>query len=201
MARRGVLLFGSVHAAYVAWRRLLLYGSRRTFTGRYVGPVGALVMSGDIEPGDHARLLARIADDPQRFLSQDKLIVASECRRCDRSDESREASSRRYTPRSASVRSPAAASMGAFSFTLPPTSAAPTAPGLIGISGTQAPDAVGVGDFLRENEVPADLVQRVLRPKRGDVYWLKRHQTRRLSARDHPLSPATWWLIATGATT
>src|SRR5882672_5543941 len=55
----------------------LFYMDHDAFTGRYVGPVGALVMSGDIEPGDYDRLLKRLADDPQRFLSQDKLIVAS----------------------------------------------------------------------------------------------------------------------------
>ncbi len=53
------------------------YMDHDAFTGRYTGPVGALVMSGDIEPGDYDRLLKRLHDDPQRFLSQDKLILAS----------------------------------------------------------------------------------------------------------------------------
>jgi hypothetical protein len=35
------------------------------------------VISGDIEPGDYDRLLAKIGDDPRHFLAQDKLILAS----------------------------------------------------------------------------------------------------------------------------
>ncbi len=42
-----------------------------------MGPVGPLVLSGEIIPGDYGRLLAKIAEDPNRFLSQNKLILAS----------------------------------------------------------------------------------------------------------------------------
>jgi hypothetical protein len=46
-------------------------------TLKFVGPVGPLVISGDIDPGDYARLLGKIHADDARFLSQNKVIVAS----------------------------------------------------------------------------------------------------------------------------
>ena len=47
-------------------------------TGGYVGPIGPLVLSGEIIPGDGERLVARILDDENRFLSQNKLFLASD---------------------------------------------------------------------------------------------------------------------------
>jgi len=52
------------------------YMDHDAFTGRYVGPVGPLVLSGDIVPGDYDRLLSKIAEDPDRFLTHNKVIVA-----------------------------------------------------------------------------------------------------------------------------
>lgn len=53
------------------------YMDRDGFTNEYVGPTGPLVLSGEIAPGDYARLLDRIAADPDRFFAQNKLILAS----------------------------------------------------------------------------------------------------------------------------
>ena len=47
-------------------------------TDRFVGPVGPLVFSGEIMPGDSDRLLSRIQDDENRFLTQNKIILASD---------------------------------------------------------------------------------------------------------------------------
>jgi hypothetical protein len=55
----------------------LYYLDRDSFSNQYTGPVGPLVLSGEIVPGDYAKLLARIADDPDRFLERNKLILAS----------------------------------------------------------------------------------------------------------------------------
>jgi hypothetical protein len=55
----------------------LYYLDRDAFNNEYVGPVGPLVLSGEIMPGDYDRLLAKIAEDDKRFLSQNKLILAS----------------------------------------------------------------------------------------------------------------------------
>jgi hypothetical protein len=55
----------------------LYYLDRDAFNNEYVGPIGPLVLSGEIVPGDYDRLLAKIAEDDNRFLSQNKLILAS----------------------------------------------------------------------------------------------------------------------------
>lgn len=55
----------------------IFYMDHDLLTSKYVGPVGPLVISGDINPGDYERLVARITGDENRFLSQNKIIVAS----------------------------------------------------------------------------------------------------------------------------
>jgi hypothetical protein len=55
----------------------LFYMDHDAFMGKYIGPTGPLVISGDIARGDYERLLAKIEDDEDRFLSQNKIIVAS----------------------------------------------------------------------------------------------------------------------------
>src|ERR1700743_61505 len=55
----------------------LFYMDRDSFNNQYTGPVGPLVLSGEILPGDYDKLLARIAEDPDRFLERNKLFVAS----------------------------------------------------------------------------------------------------------------------------
>lgn len=44
----------------------------------YVGPVGPLVLSGEITTGDYAALLTKILGDESRFLAQNKIILASD---------------------------------------------------------------------------------------------------------------------------
>src|ERR1700722_13460451 len=56
----------------------LFYMDHDPVTHEYVGPVGPLVFSGEIVPGDYERLLARISSDENRYLSQNKLILASD---------------------------------------------------------------------------------------------------------------------------
>jgi len=47
-------------------------------TDQFLGPVGPLVISGEIMPGDYDRLLAKIHGDENRFLAQNKIILASD---------------------------------------------------------------------------------------------------------------------------
>lgn len=168
------------------------YMDHDAFTGRYTGPVGALVMSGDIERGDYDRLLKRLADDPQRFLSQDKLILASsagdaaEAMRIGRFVKAlhAEISVSPLTGRCVDV---------CFFIYAAADQRSADAPGLIGMHAVPSPDAADAGDFLRENEVPADLVERVLRPRRNDLYWLNDSDEAALG----PRSPAfTRYLVA-----
>jgi hypothetical protein len=56
----------------------LFYLDHDPFTDRYVGPVGPLVLSGEIMPGDYDHLLSKIADDENRFLALNKVILASD---------------------------------------------------------------------------------------------------------------------------
>jgi hypothetical protein len=56
----------------------LFYMDHDSLTGEYQGPVGPLVMSGEIIPGDYQRLLSKIAGDQNRFLAQNTLILASD---------------------------------------------------------------------------------------------------------------------------
>src|SRR5258706_14097069 len=56
----------------------LFYMDHNPFTNEYVGPTGPLVISGEIIPGDYDRLLSRILEDEDRFLAQNKIILASD---------------------------------------------------------------------------------------------------------------------------
>jgi hypothetical protein len=56
----------------------VFYMDHDPYTGGYVGPVGPLVISGEIMPGDYDRVLSKILEDPNRFLAQNKIILASD---------------------------------------------------------------------------------------------------------------------------
>ena len=56
----------------------LFYMDHDPFTDRYVGPVGPLVISGEIVPGDYDQLLSKITGDENRFLALNKVILASD---------------------------------------------------------------------------------------------------------------------------
>ncbi|MEP6547695.1 MAG: hypothetical protein ABJD53_09535, partial [Gammaproteobacteria bacterium] len=47
-------------------------------TDQYVGPIGPLVLSGEITTGDYDALLSKILGDENRFLAQNRIIVASD---------------------------------------------------------------------------------------------------------------------------
>jgi hypothetical protein len=152
------------------------------FTGQYTGPVGSLVISGDIEPGDYERLLAKIGDDPRHFLAQDKLILASsagdagEAMKLGRFIKSlhTEVSVGPLTGRCTDV---------CFLIYVAADRRGADGPGLLGIQGTASADAAAVRDFLRENEVPANLSEQVMRPASGSVYWLNGTDEANLNSR------------------
>lgn len=56
----------------------LFYMDHDPVTKEYVGPTGPLVLSGEIAPGDYDRLLSKISEDENRFIEQNKLLLASE---------------------------------------------------------------------------------------------------------------------------
>ena len=56
----------------------LFYMDHDPYTDRFVGPIGPLVISGEIVPGDYDRMLAEDRGRRDRFLSQNKIILASD---------------------------------------------------------------------------------------------------------------------------
>lgn len=75
-ARLAVLTLASILFCTSSCGAELFYMDHDPFTDEYVGPVGPLVLSGEIMPGDYGRLLARIAGDEVRFLSLNKFGAA-----------------------------------------------------------------------------------------------------------------------------
>jgi hypothetical protein len=160
----------------------LFYMDHDAFTGQYTGPVGALVMSGDIDPGDYERLLGKIGDDPQRFLSQDRLILASAAGDAHEAMKIGRLLQALHTEVSVS---PLTGRCVGVCFLIYVAADQRSADGahLLGIQGATAADATAVRDFLRENEVPAELADRATRPASGDVYWLSDADETRLDSR------------------
>jgi hypothetical protein len=69
-----LLLFSSLHASGAE----LFYMDHDPVTDQFVGPTGPLVISGEIIPGDADRLLSKILGDKNRFLAQNKILLASD---------------------------------------------------------------------------------------------------------------------------
>jgi len=56
----------------------LFYMDHDPVTDQFVGPVGPLVISGEIAAGDYDSLVAKIIEDEDRFLTQNKILLASD---------------------------------------------------------------------------------------------------------------------------
>jgi hypothetical protein len=56
----------------------VFYMDHDPYSGAYVGAVGPLVISGEIVAGDYDRVLSKILEDQNRFLAQNKIILASD---------------------------------------------------------------------------------------------------------------------------
>jgi hypothetical protein len=144
------------------------------FSGRYVGPVGPLVLSGDIQPGDYDRLLAKISEDPDRFLTHNKVIVASMAGDAD--EAARIATLLKSLYSEVGV-GPLTGRCAGVCFLIYAAAAQRSVDGerLLGID---VPVQGTARAFLAENGVPADLLgdgaQRAPQDRRTpqDVYWL-----------------------------
>jgi hypothetical protein len=179
------------------------YLDRDAFNNEYVGPVGPLVLSGEITPGDYERLLAKIAEDDKRFLIQNKLILASS--EGDAAEAMKIAGLVRslYTQ---VVVGPLTGRCAGACFLIYAAAVergtdgenllGVTRPGLaesewVGRPTTEAAlleDAMQapVRAFLVENDVPADLVEQAFQRPSTDVYWLSDDEETALG----PKSPA-----------
>jgi hypothetical protein len=167
----------------------LYYLDRDAFNNEYVGPVGPLVLSGEITPGDYDRLLARIAEDDTRFLSQNKLILASNQGNAGEAMKIARLVKALYTQ---VVVGPLTGRCAGACFLIYAAAVERGTDGenLLGVSRPGLAESEWVGrptteaalledsmqapvrDFLVENEVPADLVEQVFQRPSTDVYWL-----------------------------
>jgi hypothetical protein len=178
----------------------LYYLDRDAFNNAYVGPVGPLVISGEITPGDYDRLLAKIAEDDKRFLSQNKLILGSNEGDAAEAMKIARLVKALYTQ---VVVGPLTGRCAGACFLIYAAAVergtdgenllGVTRPGLaesewVGRSTTEAAlleDSMQgpVRAFLVENEVPPDLVEQVFQRPSTDVYWLSDNEETALGSK------------------
>jgi hypothetical protein len=167
----------------------LFYLDRDAFNNQYVGPVGPLVLSGEIAPGDYDRLLAKIAEDDKRFLAENKLVLASSQGNAAEAMKIARLVKALYTK---VVVGPLTGRCAGACFLIYAAAVergtdgesllGVTRPGLaesewVGRPTTEAAlleDAMQapVRDFLVENQVPPELVDQIFQRPSTDVYWL-----------------------------
>jgi hypothetical protein len=167
----------------------LYYLDRDAFNNEYVGPVGPLVLSGEITPGDYDRLLAKIAEDDKRFLSDNKLILASNEGNAGEAMKIARLVKALYTQ---VVVGPLTGRCAGACFLIYAAAVERGTDGenLLGVTRPGLAESEWVGrptteaalledsmqgpvrDFLVENEVPPDLVEQVFQRPSTDVYWL-----------------------------
>jgi hypothetical protein len=167
----------------------LYYLDRDAFNNEYVGPVGPLVLSGEITPGDYNRLLAKIAEDDKRFLAQNKLILASNEGNAAEAMKIAQLVKALYTQ---VVVGPLTGRCSGACFLIYVAAAERGTDGenLLGVTRPGLAESEWVGRptteaalledsmqapvraFLVENEVPADLVEQAFQRPSTDVYWL-----------------------------
>lgn len=157
----------------------LFYMDHDVFTGRYIGPAGPLVLSGDIAPGDYDRLLAKISEDPDRFLTHNKVIMASTA---GDSDEAVRIATLLQSLYSEVDVGPLTGRCSGACFLIYAAAAQRSVDGerLLGID-VPVPGAVRA--FLVENGVPADLLDDGAQRAPQEVHWLTEKDLARLGGR------------------
>jgi len=186
----------------------LFYMDHDAFTEKFVGPVGPLVFSGEIERGDYDRLLAKILDDEDRYLTQNKLILASDGGDVGEAMKIAKLIKSLYSeiivgPQTGRCVSAcfliyaAAHQRGTEGerliginrpYIVDPSSeslAAATSADA-GIAESGALEQVRI--FLQENEVPGYLIEELFRHASDDAYWLSADDEKKLGSRSRALS-------------
>jgi hypothetical protein len=178
----------------------LFYMDRDSFNNQYTGPVGPLVLSGEIVQGDYAKLLARIAEDPERFLERNKLLLASTDGNAAEAIKIAKLLRALYTE--VIVGPLTGRCVGAcFLIYAAATERGTDSDNLLGIHrvGLAESESVSrptseaaliddslqtpVRDFLTANEVPSDLVDELFKHLPTDVYWLTEHDEETLGVK------------------
>jgi hypothetical protein len=158
------------------------------------------VISGEITPGDYDRLLAKIAEDDKRFLSQNKLILASNEGDAAEAMKIARLVKALYTQ---VVVGPLTGRCAGACFLIYAAAVERGTDGenLLGVSRPGLAESEWVGRptteaalledsmqgpvraFLVENEVPRDLVEKVFQRPSTDVYWLSDHDETALGSK------------------
>jgi hypothetical protein len=191
----GALVWGAPSAAAE-----LFYMDRDAFNNQYTGPVGPLVLSGEIVPGDYAKLLARIAEDPERFFERNKLLLASSDGNAAEAIKIAKLLRALYTEvivgpltgrcvgacfliyAAASERGTDSANLlGIHRVGLAESEWAskPATDAALVEDGLQTP----VRDFLTQSEVPSELMHELFEHLPTDVYWLTEHDEEMLGVK------------------
>lgn len=161
----------------------LFYMDHDPFTDKYVGAIGPLVLSGEIEPGDYDHLLAKILEDENRFLSQNKILLASD------GGDVREAMKIGSLIKSLFSEVIVGTQTGrcvsaCFLIYVSAQQRATEGDHLIGInrpyladppvtnSAAERDSLQQVRAFLHENDVPPNLIEEMFRHASDDAYWL-----------------------------
>jgi hypothetical protein len=180
----------------------LYYMDHDIVTGEYTGPVGPLVFSGEIIPGDRDRLLSKILDNESRFLSQNKIILASDGGDVAEALKIAALIKSLHTEVIVGPMTGRCVSACFFIYAAAEQREADGA-GLIGINRPFLADAgarqtnaamaesqalTQVRAFLRENAVPEYLVGEMLQHDSDDAYWLSADDERNLGFRTQAYS-------------
>jgi hypothetical protein len=191
-----VLLFASLYASGAE----LFYMDHDPVTDQFVGPTGPLVISGEITPGDSDRLLSKILDDANRFLAQNKILLASDGGDVAEALRIANLIKSLYT-RVAVIPLTGRCVSACFFIYAAATQREVDGERLVGINrpylvaadGATAPPAdaaiaeggtlVPVRAFLQENAVPGYLLDEMLRRGSDDAYWLSDDDEKNLGYR------------------
>ncbi len=177
----------------------LFYMDHDPYTGQFVGPVGPLVVSGEIVPGDYARLLTKILEDQNRFLSQNKIILASDGGDVAEALKMARLVKSLYTEIVVEPLTGRCVSACFFIFAAAGQREADgekliginrpflVAPGAAAAPPTTAAaegrDLIEVREFLQVNAVPGYLVEEMFRRASDDAYWLSADDEKNLGYR------------------
>jgi len=171
----GSALFSAAWSAAAAAE--LFYMDHDTLTQRLVGPVGPLVISGEIVAGDYVALVSKISASEERFLEHNAILVASPGG--DVPETLKIAKLIGAMNSQVSVDALTGPCVGAcFLIYVAAGQRATDGEHLIGIHALPELDG-----FLEANQVPADLILAMSQHPPEDVHWLSDAEERSLGNR------------------
>jgi len=155
----------------------LFYMDHDTLTQRLVGPVGPLVISGEIEPGDYVALVNKISASEARFVEHNAILLASPGG--DVPETLKIAKLIAAMTSQVSVDALTGPCAGAcFLMYVAAGQRATDGARLLGIHALPPLDG-----YLEANQVPADIIIELSQHAPNDIYWLTDAEERSLGTR------------------